>query len=84
MLGKTLQNGTSSLDQRTDHDGPAATKALSEPRRDGNGQNRAKLVACIDKAQQVRFDGIVALGILVSISEVCASQQGWWNIGKGS
>lgn len=77
MLGETLQNGTDSLDQRTDHDGPAATKALGEPRRDRDGKNRAKLVAGVNKAQQVRLNAVVALSILVPISEVCACQQGW-------
>lgn len=84
MLGETLQDGTGSLDQRTDHDGPAATKALGEPRRDGDSKDRAKLVAGVDKAQQVRLDAIVALGILVSISEDYACQQRWWNRAGGS
>ena len=85
MLGEPLQNGTGSLDQRTDHDGPATTEALSEPRRDGNSKNGAKLVACVEEAQQVGLNGIFALGVLVSIPKVYAqSAGGCWNRGSGS
>ena len=70
VLCETLKEGSNNHDQRTQHDGPSSSVAMSEPRREWNTKDRAKLIRRVDEAEQAWLNGKIAIFVRAPIAKV--------------
>lgn len=70
VLCETLKEGSNNHDQRTQHDGPSSSVAMSEPRREWNTKDRAKLIRRVNEAEQAWLNGKIAIFVRAPIAKV--------------
>lgn len=70
MLGETLENGADNHDDGAKHDGPSSTVAVGKPGGNGDSKDGTELVARVDESKQTGLDGVVAIFVRATLTQV--------------
>jgi hypothetical protein len=73
MLRETLEDGADDHDQGTTHNAPPTTPALIAVGSNGDCENGSELIARGDESKQSGLNGIIAVFVQITISEIYSS-----------